>query len=101
MIGATTYVTSDAVSDLLMYHTCAQLVQEHATKHEIFLKTIGSSPSDLKLGPWYDSSVKFSYGGMLATVTMPARGAKGSDVIVRVRHQHIDRNITTSRYTNA
>lgn len=86
LLGASTYVVADAASDLLQYYRCASLVQQYATKHGRFLETIQASPDDLRLGPWYDSSVKFSHGGMLATVILPARGGtKSSDITLRVR----------------
>ena len=85
LVVATAAVSADAVGDLIMFHKAEALIRQRASTHAQVLDTLGADASTLALGPWYDSSVTFSHGAMVAAVTVPVRGpTKGSDVTVRV-----------------
>jgi len=89
LAAATAYACETALSDSLMYLKCSALVRERAAAHDRFLSLVGNNSEDsIRLGPWYDASVKFSHSGRVAQVQLPVQGAaRGSDVIVRVIRQ--------------
>jgi hypothetical protein len=88
---ATAYVTQDAINDLLTYNRCKAMVMEKAQNHERFTSALGANNfSEFEFGPWYDSSVSFTHGGMVASVTLPCRGPhQGSDITIKVCIYHI------------
>ncbi len=87
LLGVTAYVGQGAINDAIMYTKCKSIVHQHAAGHKTFITLLGGSTfdGDCRLGPWYDSSVSLLNGGMVAAVTLPARGPlRSSDVTTRV-----------------
>ena len=87
LLGATAYATQDAINDAIIYSKCKAMVMERAQNHERFTSALGANNfGEFEFGPWYDSSVSLSHGGMVAAVTLPCRGPQqGSDITVKVR----------------
>lgn len=115
LVGACTYVTLDACGDALMYLKAKQLVADKALGNSDFIRMLGgndhsmhdaadkiqdstsdrrkkkssSVPPSFSFGPWYDSSVHFTHGGMVVTVQMPCRGPeRASDITMRAIRKH-------------
>lgn len=86
LLVVTAYTAADAISDALMYYECKRLLLQRLAQHQRFTAEVGSP---FTVGPWYNSSVTISPGGMLASVTIPVVGStKGSDVTIKVHHRH-------------
>ena len=80
------YLTQDAANDAIIYNLCKDLAEKRAKDHERFLNSVGGDFSELKFGPWWNSSVNLSQSGTIAAVTLPCRGGeKGSDITIKVQ----------------
>lgn len=90
LIGATAYVSSDAVSEAIMYMKAKDMILEKVATHDRFLSSIHADDvKTIQLGPWYNSSISFSHGGTLVSIIMPCKGIdRSSDITVRVRNLH-------------
>lgn len=90
LVAMTGYVAQDATNDMLMYAKAKEMVRQRvgdSKDRELIIDALGAqSFEECSLGPWYNSSVMLSHGGMMTSVTMPCTGpTRSSDIAVKVR----------------
>ena len=80
--GATAYVVCDALDELFIYLHCRRIGMRAARGSDELRAEIGI---DMRAGPWYNSSLRTSHYGHMASCSFPVEGDRlGTEVAVRL-----------------
>ena len=78
--GATAYVVCDALDELFIYLHCRRIGMRAARGSDELRAEIGI---DMRAGPWYNSSLRTSHYGHMASCSFPVEGdrVRGRNVV--------------------